>query len=337
MFNDRINNIIKNYLNGSKYSKLSIGIKVKNKEFILNFDAFGLTTKEEEYNIGSISKTFMAHLIMKYVNLKVLDLNMPASIYLGVNDLNYPTIYQLLTHTAGYNHFTPIKFTIKAIIPNYYSKYNIYENIKNKDVIKEFLKRKRKKQYNYFYSDFSYAILAVVLEKTLNRKIGDILGDFIKKDLNLENTNLLCKHKTNNVSVLNNKVINDWVWYDDNPYIVAGGISSNVSDMLKYINLQLYSKESYIVDCHKVNENTKKRKDKTLICLGWHAYKSSNHLWHVGGVGTFRSSIIVSKKREIGIIVMGNKMGKKNANTHYLAKYLYSYICRNNLIDIGNN
>ena len=52
--------------------------------------------------------------------------------------------------------------------------------------------------------------------------------------------------------------------------------------------------------------------------------KRSNQLWHVGGVGTFRTSIIVNKKLRLGVVVLGNAKGRASANAHYIAKMLYS-------------
>lgn len=48
------------------------------------------------------------------------------------------------------------------------------------------------------------------------------------------------------------------------------------------------------------------------MCIGWHTYKRSNQLWHVGGVGTFRSSIIFNKKCRLGVVVLGSSKGKRS-------------------------
>lgn len=68
--------------------------------------------------------------------------------------------------------------------------------------------------------------------------------------------------------------------------------------------------------------------------IGWHTYKKSNQLWHVGGVGTFRSSIIVNKKKKCGDVILRNALGKKGANLHYLAKMIYSEL-KINKIDLN--
>ena len=115
-----------------------------------------------------------------------------------------------------------------------------------------------------------------------------------------------------------------WVWKGDNPYIAGGGMVSNIEDVLHYIALQIESGEEYISSAHTVCEASALRKDNHLMCIGWHTYKRSNQLWHVGGVGTFRSSVILNKKLSLGVAVLGNAKGKASANSHYIAKMLYS-------------
>ena len=326
MFNDRINNLINNYIIKNKYSKLSIGIIIDDKKYYFNYDNNGLSENVYEYEIGSISKTFTAHMVMKYVGLGLIDINESVGKYLGLVG-NYPTIYELLTHTAGYGHLTPIEFTLKNVIK--YHKKNLYEIINSNDVIKALMKRKKKKKYNYSYSDFNYGILACMLEKVCERSFNELFEEFIKEDLKLDNTHTLIDYIPNTESVFRKKIIPRWNWNSDNPYISAGGICSNVFDMVKYMEIEMYSNMEYIKNCHIVNEDTKKRKDRILICPGWHAYKNGNHLWHVGGVGCYRSSVIISKNKRIGVIGLGNSCGKRNYNIHYLVKMLYSYLSRN--------
>ena len=106
--------------------------------------------------------------------------------------------------------------------------------------------------------------------------------------------------------------------------MAGGGLVSNVSDMLAYIALQIECDAPYIADAHRICEASISKKRNLAMCIGWHTYKNSNQLWHVGGVGTFRSSVILNKHRRIGVVVLGNSKGVASANVHYLAKMLYS-------------
>jgi len=90
------------------------------------------------------------------------------------------------------------------------------------------------------------------------------------------------------------------------------------------VGVQIESDEPYIRDAHRLCPESVSGRSDIVTCLGWHSYKKSNQLWHVGGVGTFRSSIIINRPRKIGVVVLGNSKGRASANVHYLAKMLYS-------------
>jgi CubicO group peptidase (beta-lactamase class C family) len=80
---------IRNYLNLSDKNQISIGLLVKDKAYI-----FG-TPEEEEgffYDIGSVTKTFTAHLILKLQNEGKLDINQRVDGYLPLKKGNYPTL-----------------------------------------------------------------------------------------------------------------------------------------------------------------------------------------------------------------------------------------------------
>ena len=307
------------YLNLSKYQHIAIGIYKAGECY-----TFGNGIKDDfMYDIGSISKTLSAHLILKLLNENLINLNDSVDKYLDLKKGNYPTINELLTHSAGYNNLTPVEITIPALLKHGYSKKNIYEEIVDKDIIKALQKRRKAKHRKiYGYSDFAYAVLAVVAKKVTNQEYSSLLDDFIKKDLGLTNTKLILNDNRYPHSIKNNKVIPFWKWRLDNPYLFSGGVVSNINDMLKYICHQIENKSQYIVDAHNVVDI--KSRNNIKMCKGWHTYNNSHQLWHVGGVGTFRSSIIVNKHLKLGIVVLGNTKGISKANVHYIAKMLYS-------------
>ena len=307
------------YLNLSKYQHIAIGIYKAGECY-----TFGNGIKGDfMYDIGSISKTLSAHLILKLSNENLINLNDTIDKYLDLKKGNYPTINELLTHSAGYNNLTPVEITIPALLKHGYSKKNIYEEIVDIDIIKA-LQRRRKTKHKkiYGYSDFAYAVLALVAKKVTNKEYSSLLDDFINKDLELSNTKLILNDNRYPYSIKNHKVIPFWKWRLDNPYLFSGGVVSNINDMLQYISHQIENKTQYIIDAHNVVDI--KSKNNIKMCKGWHTYNKSHQLWHVGGVGTFRSSIIVNKHLKLGIVVLGNTKGISKANVHYIAKMLYS-------------
>lgn len=318
-----MSNLIDKYIDNNNYKHISIGIIINNEMYKFHYNKNGLTNNDYEYFIGSISKTFTAHLTMKYVLNNMLDLNVSCGKYLEIG-MDYPTIANLLNHKAGYNHFTPYELVLKNLLLKNYNKENIYDNVDEQKVIELLTKRKKRnnKTYNYSYSDFNYAILACVLTKITGKKIYDLMNDFIKNDLGLNDTYIINKDLD---SVYHNKLVKPWHWSDNNPYAYAGGIISNIDDMLKYMNIQLYSKDEMIYKCHEINYG---KKDKELIACGWHCKKNSGHLWHVGGVGTHRCSMVISKNKKLAVAVFTNSPGISKANCHYICKKIYSCLTR---------
>ena len=321
-FRPKVACCINKYLSLSKMQSLTIGFYRNGKLYV-----FGNSENCTElmYDIGSVSKTITAHLILRLAEEGRLDLNEYVSTYLDLPKGRYPTIYELLTHTSGYGHLTPARITVPALLKHGYARKNIYYGCTAETVIKSLGRLKNRKKKGYSYSDFPYAVLAIVAERVTGKKFANLYEEFIQNSLNMKNTVIeLPSEERQPIAMLGNRVLNYWKWERDNPYIAGGGLVSNVLDMLSYLALQIESDLPYIASAHRICEGSVSDKQNIAMCIGWHTYKKSNQLWHVGGVGTFRSSVIVNKKRKIGVVVLGNSKGVASANVHYLAKMLYS-------------
>ena len=327
-FREKVIKSYDKYLGLSNEQRIAIGIYKKGKMYI-----YGNGIDESYmYDIGSISKTMTAHLILKFVDKKLISINDTLDKYLELKQGSYPTINELLSHSANYNNLTPIEITVPSLLCHGYSKKNIYEGLNEKSIIKCLVKRNNHKSKNiYGYSDFSYAILALVIEKVTNKRFVDVLQEFIFGDLELQKTKITLEGQRYPYSILNKKIIPNWKWNLDNPYLASGGVVSNIIDMLMYLKLQLESEKEYISAAHIISENVVS-KNNIRICKGWHTYKNSNQLWHVGGVGTFRTSIIFNKKKKIGVVVLGNTKGVSSGNVHYLTKMIYSELKLNKIV-----
>lgn len=322
---------INKYLDLSEHNNLTIGFYKGGRCYVFGEKAENTLF----YDIGSITKTVTAHLILKLHEQKRLDINDTVDNYLSLKRGNYPTIYQLLTHTAGYHHLTPVEVTVPSLLAHGYARKNPYETCSAETIIKS-LERRRflKPKQRYGYSDFSSAILAVVAQEVTKTPFANLFEDFINDDLGLKNTVIeLDAKKRNPLAVKGKKLLPFWIWHRNNPYIAGGGMVSNIGDVLKYLSLQIESDAPYIADAHSVCKNSLLKNDNHTMCIGWHSYKQSNQLWHVGGVGTFRSSVIFNKKLKLGVVVLGNAKGKASANAHYIAKMLYSEL-KNNRIKV---
>lgn len=320
---------INKYLALSEHNGLTIGLYKNGKCYV-----FGGTEENKLfYDIGSVTKTVTAHLILKLYENKWLNINKTVDNYLPLKKGKYPTVYQLLTHTAGYHHLTPIEVTLPSLACYGYARKNPYENCTVKTVIK-CLERRRfmRPKVRYGYSDFASAILAAVAEAVTQTPFSTLFEDFINNDLGLKETLIeLSSKKRNPPAAKGKKLLPFWIWKQNNPYIAGGSLVSNIGDILKYVALQIESDAPYIAAAHTVCKDSELKDDNHLMCIGWHTYKKSNQLWHVGGVGTFRTSLILNKHLRLGVAVLGNAKGTASANAHYIAKMLYSELKNNRI------
>jgi len=320
---------INSYLKRAETNALAIGIIFKNGE-VGYFTSEGVSLLSR-FDIGSISKTFTAQLILGLVNDEKISLGDTVDRYLPLSKGSYPTILQLLTHTAGYGHLTPAEITVPHLIGGRYIRKNLYRNVDRDDVLSALSRRNRTPKANkYGYSDFAYAILALIAEKVTSKPFYEILNDLIKDEYGLTNTEAY-PTAPRVATYLGDKPIDAWDWDKENPYIAGGGVVSTIKDMIKYSSLQLKDKSERILMAQEVHLPSFSTKSNVGTCLGWHTYKRSDQLWHVGGVGAFRSSMIVNRHRRLAVIVLGNAKGGRSANVHYIAKLLYSELKKNKL------
>jgi CubicO group peptidase (beta-lactamase class C family) len=332
-FRPKVRKCINSYLDISPSYSLTLGIYKNGKSFLFSNESDILA---QSYDVGSISKTATAHLILFLAEEGKIDLASEISEYLDLPKGRYPTVYQLLTHTAGYHNLTPVEITLPPLIRHGYARKNIYEGCTSDRVINCLKRRRMTKASGYGYSDFAFAILGVVAERVTGRVFGELFEEFVRERLNMKSTSVIADPKARlPLSADRGRIYDFWKWKYDNPYVAGGGLVSNIEDMMNYLILEITSKENYVTKAHNICPESISKGSNIATCIGWHTYKKSNQLWHVGGVGTFRSSVIFNKKNRVAVAVLGNAKGVASANVHYLAKMLYSEL-KINKIDFSH-
>ena len=306
-YEDMINYTLEN----NEQAKISIAIIKDGKiEYEVYESGYGKTDNiNYEYEIGSISKTFVGLMISKAEYENKIDVQDSINEYLDLEkDKYYPTIERLLTHTSGYKGFYPsVKTTINQIKGE-----NAFYDIDKEKIFKIVSKTKlENKDYEFEYSNFGISVLGLVLEKVYNKDYITLMNDFIKNDLKLYNTEV-AKSKGNLSDYMN--------WKQDDGYIPAGAIISNINDMAEYLNMYLMKEELYITQTYEelkqINANNKNyekldiRFDK--IGFTWCINDKNDIIWHNGGTNNFNSYIGFNKKKNIGVIVLSNLKPSKD-------------------------
>lgn len=256
-----------------------------------------------DYEIGSISKTFVSLLLSKTIEENKINLKDSISKYLELdNDKYYPTIERLITHTSGYKAY----YFDSKMIGNKFTQDNDYYGISKENLLNKVKRIKLKdKDYNFEYSNFGISILGLVLESIYNKDFVTIMNEFIEKDLGLNNTK---------VAISKGNLEGYWNWKNDDGYIPAGAIISNIKDMTEYLNKYLNTKESYEGNTYKpiksisVNNYMYDKLDINMdkVGMAWMIDSKNDFVWHNGATSNFNSYIAFNKEKNIGIVILSN-------------------------------
>lgn len=273
----------------------------------IEYKIYGKNMKEEQkiydYEIGSISKTYLALLLSKTINENKINMKDSINKYLNLGDNKYyPTIERLITHTSGYK---PYYFN-KKMITNKFIQKNDYYGINKQEILNKIKTTKLEdKDYDFEYSNFGISVLGLVLENVYNKDFNTLMNEFIKEELKLKNTEVALK---------NGNLDNYWNWEKDDGYIPAGAIISNIKDMAEYLEIYLKSDEEYITNLYNpIKEVTIKNYmyDKldiniNKVAMSWMIDTKNNFVWHNGGTSNYNSYIAFNKEKNIGVVILSN-------------------------------
>lgn len=251
------------------------------------------------YEIGSLTKTVTASMIMKLVDEGKMSLDAPISDYLELPErAHYPTIRQLLTHTSGYSSY----YFEGAMIGNFFGGKNsfytigdsaIYNTLKNTEIAD--------KKHKFDYSNFGYAALGLILEKVTETEYTTLCNDYLQGELLLTNSR---------ISDGNGDLGKLWDWQPGDTYMAAGAILSDIEDMLKYAQAQLdgfsENHESFAV-IDTVNENYRTMGiNMDEIGAAWLIDRENGFVWHNGGTGDYNSYLGFCEETKTAVVVLSN-------------------------------
>jgi len=257
------------------------------------------------YEIGSITKTFIASILQKAILEGEINLNSSINSYLDLpKKVYYPTLKQLITHTSGYKDY----YLNLTIILNYLNKdKNSFYGINNEKLIERIGKIDLlKNEHDFLYSNFGIAVIGAVLSKVYNKNISELINEYIKTELELENTMIF-----NNSGNLGNY----WIWDFNDAFIPAGALTSTIDDMLKYTQFHMDGIHDYLLKTHEilvnrviVSENNFTRMNIRIdgIGMAWMIDKVNNVIWHNGGTSNYNSYLGFDKEKNIGVVVLSN-------------------------------
>ena len=288
----------------NKEALISVGILKDGKA---EYRVYGENGKEVEdrlctYEIGSITKTITALMVKRAEKEGKLNLEDSIDKYLSLPEGdNYPKIIDLLTHTSGYKPY----YFETPMIKNFFKGRNDFYGI-NGEMVKERIGKINldKESYGFSYSNFGFAVLGLVLESVYGESWKTLAEDFFLNELELENTH---------VSVGKGELGHNWQWREDDAYLSAGAVTSNIRDMLKYAGYYLEEDELFR-ECQEsvktINASSSAYRTMGInmdqIGLSWIIDKENGIIWHNGGTGHYNSYIGFSKENNTAVVILSN-------------------------------
>ncbi len=287
-----------------KNTKISAAL-IENGE--ITYHIYGKSGQEKniyDYEIGSISKTFVGALCAKAISENRLNLTDSIAKYLRLgNDKYYPTIERLLTHTSGYAAYyfesSMIGNKFAHITNDFYgiSKDRILHTVQQ--VVLE------NKDYPFVYSNFGISVLGLVLESIYSDIFTNIMDDFIRNDLHLPNTQ---------AAKQNGNLDKYWKWKQNDGYIPAGSIISNIESMATYLQIYMNNTISYLpMTYSRIKDINVNRADYEAmnirmdsVGMTWMLDNKNDIIWHNGAITDFNSYIGFTQDRKRGVVILSN-------------------------------
>ncbi len=282
------------------------------------------------FKIASLSKGFTTALTLKIAENNIINLNDSISQYLpnliigNINHTKKMTIQHLLSHTTG-----AMPYSYESLAYKRLNLSQIYRYLKNTPIICNPGKSVKDIQYQ----NLIYSLISLILNKATGNKFDNLMRDEVLYPLNMNSTILseMEYQLSTNKAVPHKRIKGTFeykVSYNNSYYyniLPAGGISSNLTDMIKWLQAimkndnKILSSELYkkmFTPIVSANKKMRCKKENCPRCpkkdyyygLGWYIREYNGHkiIFHGGMVNGFESMIAFSPEYNIGIVIMTN-------------------------------
>ncbi len=295
---------------------LAVGIIQGDRTYMEEFGYLDLQTHQPVdsnsiFEIGSVTKVFTSELTQILVDKGVLDWNnniydlLPAASKPHVNDST--TLLSLATHTSG---FPRVPSLLLESIKNGCDPYSEIRLSDYDSCIKSLIGKKKANPDHYNYSNMGYGVLADCLEARTGKSFDSLLDREVFGVLGMNHTRFYATDTTNYATGYDKTGSPTCHWH----FSVmrgAGGLNSNIIDMMKFLQANLSDNILY-----KPFSETQTELYKVPlggIGKGWHmdringVFAGGDIIWKNGGTGGFRSYIGFIPAKKTGIVVLSNQ------------------------------
>ncbi len=269
---------------------------------------------QTRFEIGSISKTFTAHLLADAVARGELSLTQTLGELRAGDQFANPhvatiTLAELATHSSGLPRMPNSPQAIQRLLlqPN-----NPYRGTQ-RDEIWQFIRTQAagdaplQTRGRLAYSNLGAAALGQLTAGHLRTDYADLIQTRLLMPLQMQATSVHAPlehaEKMAQGHKENLRATSRW---DLDAYAPAGGIWSNADDMLRYLQAQLDGRAPGAALAHATHLTADE--NGMAMGLGWLiAERDGRRIWwHNGGTGGFRSFMAFDPQQQMGVVVLSN-------------------------------
>lgn len=265
------------------------------------------------FEIGSLSKTFTAALLVAMERQNLVQLDTPLDELLPPDDRlgrQHPvpvTLAGLATHTSG---LPRLPWGVPMLAGMYFTPRQPYRFL-SEPVLVRWLKHRRVRfGGRYRYSNLGYGVLGQALARRAKGDYADALRRFVLEPLALDGVttsiDALCAQPH---TALGRRVP---AW-DMRALLPAGGLRASLGTMTRWLQANMAQRAPLDARLHTARENSGGRNHG--IALGWHVDGEGERrvVWHNGRTGGSSSVMAFAPARGIGVVVLGNSAASVDA------------------------
>lgn len=261
------------------------------------------------YEIGSVSKVFTGILLADAVTRGVVELDDTVK-ELVQDSFEMPSfgdqpiqLWHLSTHTSGLPRM-PTNF-VSADPEDPYADYTL----KQMFTALERYKLRRAPGETYAYSNLAVGLLGNLLVGAEEEaSYSALLRKRITEPLSLTHTGIdldpwMTEHLVPGYDVDQNPKQN----WNLPTFDGAGGIRSNVTDMLRFARACLHPEGGPLEDTLKLSMQTRHRDPGGVVMgLGWHVASAGATRWHNGQTGGYHTYFAIWPEGDVGVVLLAN-------------------------------
>lgn len=309
-----IDKAIRKYFGNKNVAGLSIGLIKDGKKSTYNYGETEkgkseLPTADTYYEIGSITKTFTGTLLAQAVLDGKINLHDDIRKYLEgeFSNLQYKDSSIKVLHLANHTARIPgLPDDFKKQSP--YDSLNPYLNYTMNnfwlalhrvviDTVPGIINE---------YSNYGVALLGRILENVYHSGYESLVERFITKPMKMKDTKIKMAGKDfKRFAAGHNKKGQPTSHWDIMAFAPAGGLRSNVNDMLKYLDYNVQEKTRAITLSHQLTSGSA----ENGIGLNWGIATTPGgytKYTHTGGTGGFKTFIVAIPGLKAGFILLTN-------------------------------